>query len=307
MSEISSKIQVSVCIPAHNEAATIGSLLAGLLRQEQNKYSLKEILVYSDASTDSTVKVCASLNNEKIHCIEGKKRIGKLQGLGTLFEASVGDVIVILDADIAFFDDNTLDNLISPFLLDPSLGLVGGNPLPTPAHTFIEQAMQTSISAYRNIALHLRGGANPYNCHGSILALSRRFAEIVELPKKVYSDDTYLYFSCLYHHFKFAYIPEAKVWYAVPNNLKDAVAQYTRFLSMDEHSLQKFNQLLEGEYAVPFLLKFRYLFKEFMSHPLATITMYGIKLYCKYFPQPGQDTHDIWDSVKSTKNDLSNV
>ena len=295
---------ISVCIPAHNEALTIGPLLRSLLKQKTEICSLAEIIIYSDASTDQTVERCQALKDSRVKCIVGKKQIGQLQAIATMLRNAQGDIIVLLDADIALYNDLTLQKLVTPLLQDPQVGLVGGNPIPTPPHTFIEATVQTSINAYKEIAAHTRGGSNPYNCHGCILALSAAFAKTIEFPKEIFSGDTYLYFSCLHQHYHFQYAPEAKVLYRVPNNLKDVIKQYTRFLDIDSYSQKKFGSLLAREYAVDTKIRLHYLLAAFISQPLHTCAMYVIKVYCQLHQQPA-NASGIWEAASSTKQEIT--
>lgn len=294
------KLTVTIGIPAHNEAQRIGKLLRAIQLQKKNTFELIEIIVYDDASSDQTFNECQKLQDPLISCITGKQRVGQMQGIATILRKSAGDVVVLLDADIQFRDHDTVEKLVEPFYTNQHVGLVGGNPLPTKAKTFIEQAIHTSIYSYRNIALHLRGGSNPYNCHGCVVALSKTFAKSLTIPKDIFSGDTYMYFSCIHSGFYFTYSPDAIVWYKTPNNLRDAIKQYTRFLDIDQYSKQKFGNLLRTEYEVPTLLRYKYIALELIKHPLESVFMFFLMKYCQN-SKPKDTKNGIWDIAESTK------
>jgi len=296
------KLHVTVGISAFNEAENIQRLLESILQQNQETFHLKEIIVASDGSTDRTEKIIKNMRNTKIVLIAGREREGKQKRLEQILRKAKGDIIILLDADIVFASEQTLRYLVAPFYTKTNIGLVGGNRKPVVAKTFVEKAIHTSIRAYDNIANALRNGNNPYNCHGCILALSKKFAEEVTFPKEIYSDDTFLYFFCLSRNYRFQYAPRAKVWVFSADNLHDAVSQYTRFLGMDEVSKVAFAELIEKEYAVPLLIKYKYLAQELMDNPVHSLVMYGIKTLSLLFAnRKNKNATPIWHIASSTK------
>jgi glycosyltransferase involved in cell wall biosynthesis len=232
---------VTIGIPAHNEEKNIDKLLKSLLRQKTNNFTLEKIIVYSDASTDNTEKIVSSFKN-KVKLLSGKKQIGQLQGINTILKNSSSDIVVLIDADVAVKKNTVISKLVEPFYENNKIGLVGGNRKVFKAKTFIEEAIHTSIRAYDNIAFDLKNGNNPYNCHGCVLALSKNFYQNIELPKQIFSGDTFLYFSCLNKKMLFKFAPEAEVYVYTANNLRDTLLQYKRFLAIDTYSEKKFKK-----------------------------------------------------------------
>lgn len=295
---------VSVCIPAHNEEDNIHGLISQILSQNQDSYVLKEIIVYSDASTDQTENIVNHFDDSRIKLISGKINIGQLQGIRKMLELSKGDVVVLFDADIKLNDSNTLENIVAPFYKDSKIGLVAGKRKAVKGKTFVEKAIQSSVNVYDNIAKDLRNGSNPYNCHGCSLALSSEFAHKIELPKEIFSGDTYMYFYCLWAGYKFHFAEDSVVLYMSANNLKDAISQYRRFVGIDPLSVKKFGDLLDKEYIFPQSLRIKYSIQEFLHMPIHTLFMFGLIKYCKFTKSKIHFKNGIWEVAKSTKRKI---
>jgi hypothetical protein len=92
-------LSVSVIIPCHNEAGNIAECL-----QRMPSIGLwTEIIVVDDGSTDGTREVVEKVmeNDSRVRLIALEKNQGKANAVRAGFEAAKGDVLMILDADMA--------------------------------------------------------------------------------------------------------------------------------------------------------------------------------------------------------------
>ncbi|MBI2118358.1 MAG: glycosyltransferase [Elusimicrobia bacterium] len=116
-------MNVSIVIPAKNEAATIGTLLEALQQVTKNiKQHEFEIIVVDDHSNDKTVEIA---KNYGIKIITNQRRSGKGNALRTGFEISKGEIILMLDAD-GSHKANEIPSFLKPFE-DSEVGLVVGS------------------------------------------------------------------------------------------------------------------------------------------------------------------------------------
>lgn len=91
--------EVSVIIPAYNEAKTI---LEVIRRVEEQPYS-KEIIIVDDCSTDGTYELLAeSPLPGNVRVYRHPKNMGKGAGIRTGVQAATKDIIIIQDADMEY-------------------------------------------------------------------------------------------------------------------------------------------------------------------------------------------------------------
>lgn len=106
---------VSVCIPARNEAATVGDLVS----QVQAHPLASEVIVLDHSSTDATAGIARAAGARVIPADEVLPAFGPALGKGDVLwrsvHASRGEVIVWLDADLRSFTDEYLTRLTQPF------------------------------------------------------------------------------------------------------------------------------------------------------------------------------------------------
>ncbi|HEY5011289.1 MAG TPA: glucosyl-3-phosphoglycerate synthase [Acidimicrobiia bacterium] len=114
---------VSVCLPARDEAATIGSIVSTVRRELVERDGLvDEIVVIDDGSRDDTATIAAA---EGAHVIAEASILpdlpggsGKGNALWKSLYACRGDIICWLDADVRNFDGRFVTRLVQPLLDD---------------------------------------------------------------------------------------------------------------------------------------------------------------------------------------------
>ena len=104
---------LSVVIPVFNEERTLAKIVGKILTLP----NLLEIIVVDDCSTDETANVAQNLaaENEVIKYIRQPRNQGKTQALKTGFELTVGDIVIVQDADLEY-DPADIPEVIAPIL-----------------------------------------------------------------------------------------------------------------------------------------------------------------------------------------------
>lgn len=117
---------VSVVVAAYNEAGCIGEKIDNLLAQDYPG-SLLEIVVVSDASTDTTEAIVRQRLAPNVRLLVQPQRGGKNLALNRGVREARGEVLIFTDAN-AMLAPGALRRLVAPFD-DPKVGLVSGQGL----------------------------------------------------------------------------------------------------------------------------------------------------------------------------------
>jgi glycosyltransferase involved in cell wall biosynthesis len=94
--------QISIVIPAYNEAESLPELCDWIERVMQKNQFSYEIIIISDGSTDGTWQVIEQIaqKNAFVKGIEFNRNYGKSAALHTGFQKASGEVIITMDADL---------------------------------------------------------------------------------------------------------------------------------------------------------------------------------------------------------------
>jgi glucosyl-3-phosphoglycerate synthase len=122
---------ISVVLPARNEEATVGVLVADLVRRWVDDVPLiDELLVVDSDSTDGTAAAARAAGAEVVAAADvlssAGSRPGKGEALWKGLAATSGDLVVFLDADLLGDVGHYVPGLLTPLLTDPRVDYVKG-------------------------------------------------------------------------------------------------------------------------------------------------------------------------------------
>ncbi|MFE7210938.1 glucosyl-3-phosphoglycerate synthase [Streptomyces sp. NPDC057611] len=120
---------VSVVLPALNEEATVGDIVAVIRRDLVERAPLvDEIVVVDSGSTDRTSEVAAAAGARVVHRDEILPRLPAVPGKGEVLWRSLlvtrGDVICFVDADLREFSSDFVTGIVGPLLTERDVDLV---------------------------------------------------------------------------------------------------------------------------------------------------------------------------------------
>jgi glycosyltransferase involved in cell wall biosynthesis len=290
-------VSLSIGIPARNEAANIKFLLNALLSQKQEGVRIKEIIVASDGSTDTTVEEIERIGDKRIHVIQGAQRKGKSYRLNQIFKHFSGDVLFIMDADISI-EDNRLFSKIIHQANFTKVGMVGVKTTPVQPHNLFEKILETSVFAFHDLVRKWNNGGNYLAFKGCFLGFEKTLAKSIRLPEGLINDDAFMYFFARKKGYAPCYLDNIQISYKVPATFADHLNQSSRF-QYSKEELQKYFSNLENEYKIPTNLSIQYLLTYLYKNPLYLVGYMVINLLTKLRRQ--NSFNKTWESAYSTK------
>ncbi|HEX5862060.1 MAG TPA: glucosyl-3-phosphoglycerate synthase [Nocardioides sp.] len=122
---------VSLVVPARNEAATVGDVVARVRKRlVETVELLDEIVVIDSDSTDDTSAVAADAGAVVHRAADIRPDLGAFPGKGEAMWKSLfvtrGELIVFMDADLLDWDTHFVPGLLGPLLTEPDVELVKG-------------------------------------------------------------------------------------------------------------------------------------------------------------------------------------
>lgn len=117
--------QVSIIIPAYNQARYLGAAVQSALDQT---YANVDVLVVDDGSTDDTAQVAQQFTDPRVRYIYQENR-GLSGARNTGIRHATGDFLTYLDSDDLFLPQK-LEILLPALQAQPHLGLVAGQAMP---------------------------------------------------------------------------------------------------------------------------------------------------------------------------------
>ena len=140
--------RVAVVLPALDEEATVGAIVAAIVPLTRGPAPLvDELVVVDSGSTDRTVEVAAAAGARVVRRTDVLPELEPVPGKGEVLwrslAATTSDIVCFLDSDLVDFDPGFVPALLGPLLTVPGVragqGLLpapaaaGDRPRPTPA------------------------------------------------------------------------------------------------------------------------------------------------------------------------------
>ena len=219
---------LSIGVPAYNEEESIARMLESVFSStlwKQTPAGVREVIVCCNGCTDSTEAIVKRIMRE--HKEGGAVKLlltakGKPKAWKEILRRSDkrADVLYFADADV-ILHRNALERLRAAFRQE-RFDIVAARPRP------INSGGKTPtklIGAYQDRFY----GRNSWTAgvSGALYGISRKFAESVNMPDNIISDDAFLQLSAK----KVCYVPDAKVFFFQPRNLHGVVQQKVRWIA----------------------------------------------------------------------------
>jgi cellulose synthase/poly-beta-1,6-N-acetylglucosamine synthase-like glycosyltransferase len=227
--------QVAIVIAAYNEEQHIEQRLKNLLNLDYPKDRYR-IYIGSDGSDDATLEIIRAFENERVVCLEFKKRRGKAAVLNDIMVEVKEPLVVFSDANTEFTPNN-LRKLVRHFA-DPKVGAVCGELfIRTQGNSDNQDSLYWRIERMLKFYEGRIGGL--LGANGANYAIRR--ALFVPLPLDTIVDDFTIVMNIAADGYKTVYDVEAMAYETEAPSL---AAEFTRRIRIGTGNYQAFFRLL---------------------------------------------------------------
>jgi glucosyl-3-phosphoglycerate synthase len=109
-------VAITVCIPAFDEAATVGPVVQTVVTELSDRRGLVgEVLVVDDGSRDDTAHVAKRAGASVVVLPDN---VGKGGAMAAGLSEATGDLVVFLDADVTNYSAHFVTQLVAPLLME---------------------------------------------------------------------------------------------------------------------------------------------------------------------------------------------
>lgn len=220
----------TVCIPAYNEARTIGALLDQLRREIRAGTPLGTILVEASGSTDNTGEVVREIGRDwpGVRLLQRPERLGLAGAISEMLKEVRTSRVVRIDADMTL-SPGGVGRLLA-CLEDPSVGIVGPRIVPTPSG---RRVLDTVLRAM-------------YGLHDSVCRISPKITNVqvfrrfeADFPHDVETEDIMLQALATESGLRAVYVREELAFTDPPHSIRAFVRQRIRVISSEEWYAQR--------------------------------------------------------------------
>ncbi len=296
------KLTVSIGIPAYNEEANISSLIQSIKEQKFRTTSLREVIVYSDASLDGTVEAVGRMKMKSLRVLSGKKRMGKSYAMNQIIKQTTTDILVLLDGDILIRDDQMVEKLIDPIRVQRA-DLTSARVKEFWTNTKFEDILKISMLLKKDIFETYKGGNNIYTCHGRARAFSKKLYTSIRFNENIVAEDAFAYLYTIYNKFTYIFAKNANIHYRLPCTLKDHQKQSVRFIQSYKQLAKEFGKsFIARETKLPKRIVLPFVFQYFLKYPLTLILYVAILVYIRVRSLFVNEMVVKWGVAESTKD-----
>jgi cellulose synthase/poly-beta-1,6-N-acetylglucosamine synthase-like glycosyltransferase len=292
---------LSIGIPSHELGESLIKTLHSLYPQSTSAF-VKEIILITDGKKVPP-DLLAKIAHPKLRIIQTKTRLGQSQRLNDLFSAVKGEYFLSSNDDV-IFEKNALREIQKHLKNTPDLLTLSIRPLPP--RTFVEAVLTVGNDLTHVLSERFGNFQNYLACNGRALVLSKRFLKILQIPRKVWNNDAYIYMQCEKEGFHHVHSKTAKVYFRVPNNLHEHIRQHQKFARSQMELQPYFDSSLQSSYRISPVLKLEAALVMFSRRPMYSCFYICLQLYISLLDMLSSShatpaNRGFWPTDKSTK------
>lgn len=276
---------VTVGIVAHNDSADIIYLLRSILKQKGDSFSIDEIIIITDGSTDNTAEKVQKYADKylMVKHIKETQRRGNLFRLEQIFSLVKSTYTFIFDGDVILLKSDVLDTMVKA-LRSPDTGLVSANLEPMAVNGIKAIIIKAWYTFLRQIQSRTNNGNTVYNFQAKAFGIKTDLAKNIVFPKIVTSVSPYLFFSTKAHEAKFKFVSATHILFHTPQTFIEYVKQSKEAVADKNKLISLFGKEMNKEYRVAFLSQLPFVFISILKNPFNIIIMmlFGMVKFMPY-------------------------
>ena len=296
--------KITVAVAAYNAENNIGKLVRSLVSQVHEVYMLDKILVYSDKSADSTVKLASEIS-KKVTVFDAPVNLGFAAVTKKIISSTKSDILVLLNDDIVITNNRFIQKLVDPFESRSNVGFVSAKCVPFEATNIIQSGINSTYHAFDKMRNNMDNKNNKFTCDGKVMAFSKAFMKKIKFPKQLSemgNVDAFMYFETLRNNMKYIYVRDTVVYYKNPTSIIEYIKWTSRNNSNKYILKKRFGDIVKIEYRAPKSLIY-YKLIEFVKNPFASAFVYIIGIYAKLKAMGvAKNFNPKWEVITSTKH-----
>lgn len=289
-------LRVTVGIPTFNEEENISNLLKSLVADTPKDFIISEVII-SDDSSDNTLEMVdkfAQNNSLNIKVMHHSCRRGAAAAWKEIFEKSIGDIIVLCDADV-IVGKNCIRELVCS--IQGKIGLCASNPTPVQIEGLVGRA-STFISNWLRSVRKTR--LSQYTTMGRALSIRSEIAKKITIPTDIIAIDLYLQCKVLEQKIEVLYNDNAVVYFRPANSMSDFTSQVIRAINGHKQIrdyVGKFKIDLSPSDALIEIMR------NITSNPWGAISLVACCVLVPFYKFKLQDINSAkWHTAESTKS-----
>ena len=289
-------LRVTVGIPTFNEEENISNLLKSLVADTPKDFIISEVII-SDDSSDNTLEMVdkfAQNNSLNIKVMHHSCRRGAAAAWKEIFEKSIGDIIVLCDADV-IVGKNCIRELVCS--IQGKIGLCASNPTPVQIEGLVGRT-STFISNWLRSVRKTR--LSQYTTMGRALSIRSEIAKKITIPTDIIAIDLYLQCKVLEQKIEVLYNDNAVVYFRPANSMSDFTSQVIRAINGHKQIrdyVGKFKIDLSPSDALIEIMR------NITSNPWGAISLVACCVLVPFYKFKLQDINSAkWHTAESTKS-----
>lgn len=291
------RMDVAIGICAYNEAQNIERCIRSIYEQDTRDINVREVLVVSSGSTDGTDDIVRRLMGEfgNLRLIPQESREGKNSAINCYLDSKTCDIVAMYNADNVFMTKDSLYKLLEPFS-DPTVGMVGGRPLPT-----------NDLDSKVGFACHVL-----WAMHHHLALMTPKIGELVafrdigtRLPTDMQSDEDLIKMRLEEAGYRSVYAPEATVLNHGPDTEEEFYKQRLR-VNIGECTMRQVYGYEVSSWKKGLVIRAALgTLKDLGFHPLWML--YAIRMETRArrdavrHVKSGKDRMSVWEPIGTTK------